>query len=75
MSRRSNAQRRRKISAILLRDGCCLRCGSTDDLTIDHIWPLSKGGTDAKGNLQTLCGACNEAKADRSISYLAETWT
>lgn len=28
----------------------------------DHIIPKSRGGTDAPGNLQTLCGRCHGAK-------------
>lgn len=35
----------------------------SDDLTVDHIIPKSRGGTDAHENLQVLCRACNSAKA------------
>lgn len=68
--------RARKRAATFARDGHrCLRCGATDALTLDHILPLSKGGTWANGNLQTLCEPCNTAKGDHSMSYLASTWT
>ena len=30
--------------AIIERDGCCVSCGSTDNLTVDHIIPLHGGG-------------------------------
>jgi len=43
----------------------CLECGATDELTIDHIYPKSLGGTDRISNLQTLCGPCNKRKAAR----------
>lgn len=47
------------------RDGwACVRCGRTTDLTVDHKWPHSKGGTNALENLQTLCGTCNQTKSD-----------
>ena len=36
------------------------------NMTIDHIVPQSKGGTDAKENLQLLCNACNSTKSTRS---------
>ena len=32
------------------------------NLTVDHIVPRSKGGTDHLDNLQLLCGACNSMK-------------
>jgi hypothetical protein len=51
---------------VFARDGHrCLRCGALDDLTIDHIIPVSQGGTHRIENLQTLCGSCNSAKGDR----------
>lgn len=37
-------------------------CGETNDLTIDHIKPLSKGGDNSIGNLQILCRKCNASK-------------
>ena len=55
---------------IYYRDwNACLKCFSEVNITIDHIIPLSKGGTNHKENLQTLCKPCNEEKADRAIDY------
>lgn len=34
-------------------------------LEVDHIVPVSKGGTSTEGNLQTLCWRCNRAKSDK----------
>lgn len=48
---------------ILARDGHrCARCNATDDLTIDHIFPRSIGGTHAPTNLRVLCRPCNSAR-------------
>lgn len=44
----------------------CRRCGTTDDLTIDHIMPVSRGGTNERSNLQTLCRRCNCSKGART---------
>jgi hypothetical protein len=46
-------------------DWTCRRCGSHRGLTVDHITPVSKGGTDDLDNLQTLCGPCNSSKGAR----------
>ena len=35
-------------------------------LTIDHVWPLSKGGQTIYENLCLACRTCNEFKADRT---------
>lgn len=52
--------------AIYERDGYrCRKCGrSTDDLEIDHIFPISKGGKTTFDNLQTLCHRCNTIKSN-----------
>jgi hypothetical protein len=57
---------------VLKRDGeRCVKCGAstkTDPaitLEIDHIVPVSKGGSDDLDNLQTLCSLCNQGKKDR----------
>jgi 5-methylcytosine-specific restriction endonuclease McrA len=44
-------------------------CNRRENLTIDHIVPLSKGGSDHISNLQLLCRACNLAKGARHIDY------
>jgi hypothetical protein len=33
-------------------------------LHIDHIMPISQGGTDDKDNLRVLCSACNQGRAN-----------
>lgn len=61
--------RKKKRNRIKKRDGKCLKCGSKKKLTIDHIKPLSKGGTWNNDNLQTLCSKCNGEKRDQEIDY------
>ena len=51
--------------AHLRRNPVCVNCGASDDLTVDHIVPLARGGKSSPSNLQTLCRSCNSAKRDR----------
>lgn len=49
--------------AIFHRDDFkCVLCGSDENLTVDHIIPISKGGTETLDNLRTLCKSCNSKK-------------
>lgn len=43
---------------------CRARKSDGATLHIDHIIPVSKGGTDELDNLQTLCKDCNLSKSD-----------
>lgn len=48
------------------RDGFhCQHCRETRNLEIDHVVPLSRGGSNDFGNLQILCKSCNCRKGDR----------
>lgn len=48
--------------------GPCVDCGTLQDLTVDHIRPLSQGGTNDPSNLCVRCRRCNSAKHNRSGS-------
>ena len=43
----------------------CVYCGSTDNLTIDHIRPKTKGGRDEAKNLVPACQSCNHQKGSK----------
>jgi 5-methylcytosine-specific restriction endonuclease McrA len=40
----------------------CVYCGSKSDLTIDHVYPKSRGGKTNWENLVTACRRCNSKK-------------
>jgi 5-methylcytosine-specific restriction endonuclease McrA len=42
--------------------GCCVKCGSNQNLEFDHIIPVVMGGANTARNLQLLCEPCNRAK-------------
>lgn len=59
----SSSDRRRRRKLLIRRDGrACRFCGSSENLTIDHVIPKSIGGTNDLRNLQLLCADCNAAK-------------
>jgi len=58
----TRTQRRR----IIARDGGkCVNCGATDHLCVDHIVPVTRGGSSDDSNLQTLCWSCNTKKGNK----------
>lgn len=67
----SVCQDRKAISARLrkemLEGACCVVCLATQDLVIDHIIPVSRGGSSDATNLQVLCWDCNAAKGHKTM--------
>ena len=58
-----------------IQEGRCKGCQEFfrfRNLTIDHITPQSKGGTDHIENLQLLCAACNSTKGTGTQTELIE---
>jgi 5-methylcytosine-specific restriction endonuclease McrA len=50
----------------------CVCCGEQPArLTKDHIIPVSRGGSDAIGNIQPLCQSCNSIKGTTDTNWLA----
>jgi 5-methylcytosine-specific restriction endonuclease McrA len=47
-------------------DGECVYCGTTDDITIEHRIPLSRGGTNWPSNLVPACTTCNCKKGTKT---------
>jgi len=49
----------------------CAYCGTSDEnLTQDHVIPLSRGGNHTASNIVPACGSCNSKKSNR----LLEQW-
>jgi 5-methylcytosine-specific restriction enzyme A len=72
----NNASRRRQLTravqnSVFKRDGfTCRSCRAEpliENLHIDHIVPLSAGGSDDLSNLQVLCRDCNLSKGSKIV--------
>lgn len=48
--------------AVLVEEPVCMICGRMPSTQVDHKVPISKGGTDTRGNLQGVCEACHDVK-------------
>lgn len=44
----------------------CVYCGSTKQLTLDHVIPKSRGGKNDWNNLVTCCFTCNLKKGNKT---------
>lgn len=45
----------------------CVYCAvplDYENATLDHVYPVAKGGIDVAGNLVSACNACNRLKGD-----------
>lgn len=70
-ARRSEQGRHQKkaVKRAALRD-CgrrCVYCATAltpETATLDHVHPMSRGGTNAAGNLVAACRHCNQLKGD-----------
>lgn len=52
-------------------NGICVRCWKeSDDITKDHIIPISMGGSDAIDNLQPICRSCNSMKLSETVNWV-----
>lgn len=60
--KKPNAKRVHRIRAL---GGKCAYCGSDRDLTLDHIVPRSRGGSNCVENLQVLCMKCNTTRGNK----------
>lgn len=53
------------LALLGLCEGKCVKCGSIEDITRDHVVPLTLGGSDNIDNIQPLCRPCNSQKLNK----------
>jgi len=64
---------------VLARDRhTCVYCTagiSEESFVLDHIVPVSKGGTNRKHNLVSACDVCNQRRTDSDpVAFLRENY-
>lgn len=76
MSNMNPKDRERRIRALTLRDGArCHYCNiklTFDSITVDHVVPKARGGSNAIVNLVLACEPCNHSRADMGYKKFAE---
>jgi hypothetical protein len=61
-----------KRNYIIQRDKkSCVLCGDTEQLTMQHVIPYSRGGESTTRNLVTLCNKCNQ---DLGAEYMPDLY-
>lgn len=48
-------------------DNRCVYCGERGPLTMDHVIPVTRGGTHSVGNIVPACARCNSMKRTRFV--------
>lgn len=57
----------KELSLIRKRDKTCVYCGSSSNLSFDHIIPISRGGSSDKTNMVLACLKCNTSKNSKDV--------
>ncbi|MFN3193917.1 MAG: HNH endonuclease [Aureliella sp.] len=75
MSRYVSTELRQRVRGAF--DECCAYCKTAESLTvstfeIEHIVPVSRGGTTSFDNLCLACPSCNRFKSDRTHFHSTE---
>ncbi|MCL1689621.1 HNH endonuclease [Elizabethkingia anophelis] len=60
-----NRMQKKLFSILIKKNDKCLHCGTDKNLSIDHIIPLIKNGSNNINNLQILCISCNSKKGTK----------
>ncbi len=68
----------RRLQILHRENGRCVYCLveiAENSFVIDHLVPMSKGGTNARHNLAASCGPCNQRKADTdAVEFLLSNY-
>lgn len=63
----NNTLTTKEINELLIKHPYCEYCKSTKNLSIDHIIPIIKGGSNSVLNVTVACRSCNSSKNDKLL--------
>lgn len=66
LDNRSRGWRKHRELVMVRHGRFCKYCGCTSNLTLDHVTPRSRGGSDDPSNLVPACRPCNSSKGART---------
>lgn len=83
--RKALNKRRARLASVIVRPidervvyerchHCCVYCGRVDDLTLDHVIPIAKGGPHTEDNLVIACKKCNCKKGAKWLGVGDDHW-
>jgi len=52
---------------VLVEEPVCMICGRKPSTQVDHIKPVTDGGTDERSNLQGTCDDCHDIKTRKDL--------
>ncbi len=69
-SERQNVRKHHLVSLIVEQSGRCAICwrrlpSDQKFIHVDHVYPLSAGGTHDRSNLAVVCSECNQKKGNK----------
>lgn len=76
MNKRQSISKKTRFEVFKRDTFQCQYCGATPPsavLEIDHLLPVSKGGSNDMDNLVTACFDCNRGKSDRLLTAVPES--
>lgn len=62
-----NTLTKEQIKELFDQQKFCSWCYSEENLSLDHIQPISKGGAHSVNNIMILCRNCNSSKGDKTL--------
>lgn len=75
MAKRKALSKKTRQAVYEKYNGHCAYCGcelKIEEMQVDHIWPLNRGGEDALNNYNPACRKCNFYKSTMTLEKFRE---